>query len=106
MYYIYNFLNKKWYFDKMYNEFLIQTFITFGYNFTYKSQDRGFLEIFGPKGLNSLITNISLNINKIQTGLSYHHSLFIFLGFLITTLIFFMNFSIYFELYLILLILI
>ena len=106
MYYIYNFLNKKWYFDKMYNEFLIQTFITFGYNFTYKSQDRGFLEIFGPKGLNSLITTISLNINKIQTGLSYHHSLFIFLGFLINTLIFFMNFSIYFELYLILLILI
>ena len=105
-YYIYNFLNKKWYFDKMYNEFLIQTFITFGYNFTYKSQDRGFLEIFGPKGLNSLITTISLNINKIQTGLSYHHSLFIFSGFLINTLILFMNFSIYFELYLILLILI
>jgi len=105
IYYIYNFLNKKWYFDKMYNEFIIQNFISLGYNFTYQSQDRGFLEIFGPKGLNSVINNISLKINKIQTGLAYHYSVLIFFGFL-TILVLITGNSLYIELYLILLILV
>jgi len=105
IYYIYNFLNKKWYFDKMYNEFIIQNFISLGYNFTYQSQDRGFLEIFGPKGLNLWITNLSLKLNKIQTGLAYHYSVLIFFGFL-TILVLITGSSLYIELYLILLILV
>jgi len=105
IYYIYNFLNKKLYFDKMYNEFIIQNFISLGYNFTYQSQDRGFLEIFGPKGLNLWITNLSLKLNKIQTGLAYHYSVLIFFGFL-TILVLITGSSLYIELYLILLILV
>jgi NADH-ubiquinone oxidoreductase chain 5 len=101
IYYIYNFLNKKWYFDKMYNEFLIQNFISFGYNFTYKSQDRGFLETFGPHGLFLSINSISRRLNKIQTGFPYHFPLFIFVGFCLIIFILFNSF-LYFEILLIL----
>jgi len=89
----------------MYNEFIIQNFISLGYNFTYQSQDRGFLEIFGPKGLNLWINNLSLKLNKIQTGLAYHYSVLIFFGFL-TILVLITGSSLYIELYLILLILV
>jgi NADH-ubiquinone oxidoreductase chain 5 len=101
IYYIYNFLNKKWYFDKMYNEFLIQNFISFGYNFTYKSQDRGFLETFGPRGLFLSINNFSKKLNKMQTGFAYHFSLFIFVAFFFIIFILFNSF-LYFEIILIL----
>jgi len=102
-YFIYNFLNKKWYFDKMYNEFIVQSFITLGYNFTYSSQDRGFLEIFGPTGLSSSIFRLSTKLNKIQTGFPYHQALFIISGFFLLIFLFIGNYF-GFELILVLLV--
>jgi len=96
IYYIYNFLNKKWYFDKMYNEFFIQTFISFGYNFTYSSQDRGFLEVFGPSGLKISILKLSTKLNQFHTGFAYNYALFIIFGVFFFILNFFQNF-IYLE---------
>ena len=43
---IYNFLNKKWFFDKVYNEYIGQFFFKFSYNVSYKIIDRGIFEIF------------------------------------------------------------
>jgi len=45
---IYIFLSKKWYFDKIYNDFIVQRALNFGYRVSYKQIDRGIVEIFGP----------------------------------------------------------
>ena len=50
----YLFLNKKWYFDKVYNEFINQSVLKFGYDVSYKTIDRGLIENLGPHGLSNL----------------------------------------------------
>jgi len=85
----------------MYNEFIVQNFISFGYNFTYHSQDRGFLEVFGPKGLNLSLNKISTQINNTQTGLPYHYALFIFVGVLFSILLLIKQ-NLFFEIFFIL----
>lgn len=42
---VYTFLNKKWFFDKLYSELFGQFFFKFGYTISYKSIDRGAFEI-------------------------------------------------------------
>ena len=77
---IYNFLNKKWFFDKVYNEYLGQFFFKFGYSVSYKVIDRGIFEVFGPMGLSGSIGKLSLKISKFQTGYLYHITLSILIG--------------------------
>jgi NADH-ubiquinone oxidoreductase chain 5 len=76
----YNFLNKKWFFDKIYNEYIGQFFFKFGYSISYKIIDRGIFEIIGPMGFSSLIVKKSFLINKLQTGYIYHYTLIILVG--------------------------
>ncbi len=83
---IYCFLNKKWFFDKVYNEFLGQFFFKSGYNVSYKFIDRGILESIGPTGLSHTIKNISYNLHSSQTSYLYHYTLTILIG--ITVLLF------------------
>ena len=77
---IYNFLNKKWFFDKVYNEVISQFLFKFGYNVSYKIIDRGIFEIFGPMGLSSSILNKSFIISRLQTGYLYHITLIVLIG--------------------------
>ena len=77
---IYNFFNKKWFFDKIYNEYISQYFFTISYTVTYKIIDRGIIEIFGPMGLSSIITKKALSISKLQTGYLYHYTFLMLIG--------------------------
>ena len=86
----YNFFNRKWFFDKVYNEFINQLVLKMGYQRTYKLIDRGVIENLGPFGLSKLFYNNSMKLNFLQTGLIYHSALimlvslicfFIFIGF-------------------------
>ena len=76
----YYFFSKKWYFDNIYNFFIVKNLLTIGYQITYILIDKGILEIFGPLGLKIIINKISINISKIQTGFIYNYSLMFFLG--------------------------
>ena len=77
---IYNFLNRKWFFDKIYNEYLGQFFFKFGYSISYKFVDRGIFEILGPTGLSMLALKTGSNLHKMQTGFIYHYTLLILIG--------------------------
>ena len=77
---IYHFFNKKWFFDKIYNEQIGQFFFTISYTITYKIIDRGIIEIFGPMGLSSIITKKATSIAKMQTGYLYHYTFLILIG--------------------------
>ena len=69
---IYCFLNKKWFFDKLYNEFFSQFFFKFGYSISYKFIDRGIFEILGPTGLAIITLNFGIILNRLQTNLLYN----------------------------------
>jgi len=77
---LYNFLNKKWFFDKIYNEFIVQSFLSFGYHISYKTIDRGIIEILGPMGLSNLVSKKAYVLHKMQTGFLYHYAFLMLVG--------------------------
>lgn len=77
---LYQFLNRKWFFDKLYNEIFGQAFFKFGYSVSYKFIDRGIFEILGPTGLSLVVMKVASSLHKLQTGNIYHYSLIILAG--------------------------
>ena len=71
---IYNFFNRKWFFDKIYNEYFGQFFFKFGYSISYKFTDRGIFELLGPTGLSFSTVNLGSELYKKQTGYMYHYT--------------------------------
>ena len=76
----YNYFNRKWFFDKVYNEYLNQVVLHVGYDGTYKTVDRGIIEFFGPFGLSNVLYNRELNASRLQTGLIYHYTFVMLIG--------------------------
>jgi NADH-ubiquinone oxidoreductase chain 5 len=79
---LYNFLNRKWFFDKFYNEYVNQIFLNFGYHVSYKTIDRGFIEMVGPFGLSQTVLKKSHLLSNLQTGSVYDYALWMFVGLL------------------------
>ena len=77
---IYNFLNRKWFFDKVYNEVFGQFFFKFGYHTSYKFMDRGIFEMLGPTGLSIFLSKVASDLYKLQTGYLYHYTYSILIG--------------------------
>ena len=77
---IYNFFNRKWFFDKIYTEIFGQFFFKFGYSISYKFVDRGIFEILGPTGLTLFFSKVGSNLHKLQSGYLYHFTFSILIG--------------------------
>ena len=60
-YFLYVFLNRRWLFDKIYNETISQRVLSIGYNTTYKVIDRGLFEFFGPYGISKNIYKTAID---------------------------------------------
>lgn len=76
-------LNKKWYWDKIYNFLFVKAFVNFGYNTSFKLLDRGFFEVFlGPFGFVHVLPIWSKNISSVQTGQALHYMFFVLLNLL------------------------
>lgn len=102
---VYTFLNRKWFFDKIYNESLGQFFFKFGFSVSYKFIDRGIFEILGPTGLSSVSLKVGSNLHKMQSGYLYHYTLAILVGitlfFGVRHLLFLLDFFIDYRLFII-----
>jgi NADH-ubiquinone oxidoreductase chain 5 len=72
---LYTFFNKKWFFDKVYNEVIGQFFLNAAYHYTYKQIDRGLIESVGPFGLTNLVSHLATSLRILQTGFFYHYTL-------------------------------
>ena len=85
----YTFFNKKWYFDRIYNEVITKNILYYSYNFTYKIIDRAYLEFFGPFGITKVLQEIIIMIKFYQTGgaLNYLYLMFLSGGFILFFLI-------------------
>lgn len=77
---VYSFFNKKWFFDKVYNELLGQALFEFGFFVTSKQIDKGLLEFMGPKGISDIIKISSFIVTELQSGNLYHYLLSFLLG--------------------------
>lgn len=91
-------INKKWYIDVLYNRFLVYPLLNFGYLVSFKTFDRGFIELIGPYGLPYLISLYSKKFTDLQSGQLTHYLFFILLGlcfflFLSNVFIFTFNFD-------------
>ena len=83
---IYNLLNSKYYFDVIYNKYIIGN----GFKLSYiisKKIDRGAIELMGPYGLSNTMYKISNDISKLDTGVITTYALYITIG-----LLFFISF--------------
>ena len=78
---IYTFLNGKYLFDVIYNNYFIGRGLQSGY-FVSKVLDRGVIEFIGPYGLSNTLNNTGINISKLDTGVITTYSLYITIGLL------------------------
>lgn len=77
---LYAHLNRKWSFDIVYNEFIVKNLLSFGYHVSFKTFDRGLIEIIGPTGLAQVVKNMARSFSTIQSGMIYHYAFIFFIG--------------------------
>lgn len=75
----YHFFNQKWYFDLLYNNFIVWSCILFSYKMSFKVIDRAIFEQWGSFGVSNLV-NLSLIFKKLSLGHIYQY-MFIFWNF-------------------------
>ena len=85
---LYIFLQKKWYFDELYEYIFIRPSKKIGY-FLWKQIDGSVIDKFGPDGISKIIKNFSIRAVKFQSGYIYQYAFVMLLGFslLLTLLI-------------------
>lgn len=76
----YHFLNKRWFFDKLYNDLVGEKTLYFGYHISFKTLDKGFFEILGPYGISQFFQRSTRYIANFQTGMIYHYAVVILIG--------------------------
>jgi hypothetical protein len=76
---IYTFFNSKWFFDYVYNSYVVKPVFIWGHSVSYKILDRGLIEFFGPLGVSRLIKRLSLFVSSLQSGYVYHYAFTIFI---------------------------
>ena len=77
---LYYMFNKRWFFDKVYNDFIAKKLLSFGYHTSFKSLDKGVFEILGPFGISILFQRVTLHISKLQSGMIYHYAVVMLIG--------------------------
>jgi NADH-ubiquinone oxidoreductase chain 5 len=82
---VYTFLNGKYLFDIIYNNYIIAIGLQLGYTIS-KVLDRGVIELVGPNGLTTTVNSFGSNISKLDTGHITTYALYIAIG--ILTLVF------------------
>lgn len=78
---LYTFLNSKYYFDVIYNNYIITKGFKLGYKVS-EELDKGVIELVGPYGLSNLLSETAKNIAKLDTGLIPSYIIYIISGFM------------------------
>jgi proton-translocating NADH-quinone oxidoreductase chain L len=68
----YAFLNRKWLWDKVYNECIAAPVLHHGYWSTFKAIDRGLIELMGPYSIVNLTYSHTTAVNRWSSGFLYH----------------------------------
>nr|YP_009315950.1 NADH dehydrogenase subunit 5 [Cocos nucifera]AOX12944.1 NADH dehydrogenase subunit 5 [Cocos nucifera] len=77
---LYCFFNKRWFFDQVLNDFLVRSFLRFGYSVSFEALDKGAIEILGPYGISYTFRRLAERISQLQSGSVYHYAFAMLLG--------------------------
>ena len=77
---LYYMFSKRWFFDKVYNDFIALKLLSFGYNTSFKTLDKGVFEILGPFGISILFQRFTSHVSKLQSGMIYHYAVVMLIG--------------------------
>jgi proton-translocating NADH-quinone oxidoreductase chain L len=83
----YYMFNKKWFFDKVYNNFIAEKALNFGYIISFKTLDKGIFEVIGPFGISIFFQRFTYYLSKLQSGLIYHYAFIMLIGLTLLILI-------------------
>jgi NADH-ubiquinone oxidoreductase chain 5 len=79
-YNLFTFLNRRWFFDRVYNDMVRQPLLHAGHHVTYTLVDRGVIELAGPLGLARALQSQLQALRTLHTGYLYHHVFLMLLG--------------------------
>uniref|UniRef100_A0A0D6QS47 NADH:ubiquinone reductase (H(+)-translocating) n=1 Tax=Araucaria cunninghamii TaxID=56994 RepID=A0A0D6QS47_ARACU len=65
---LYCFLNKRWFFDQVFNDFIVRSFMRFGYEVSFEALDKGAIEILGPSGISHTFRQLAKRMSQLQSG--------------------------------------
>lgn len=85
---LYKFFNGKYYFDVIYNHYVINGALQLGY-IVSKTLDRGMIELIGPHGLTTGLYSSSNDIAKLDTGSLTSYALYFMMSLILVTLLLF-----------------
>lgn len=77
---LYCFFNKRWFFDQVLNDFIVRSFLRFGYSVSFSALDKGAIEILGPYGISYTFRRLAKRISQLQSGFVYHYAFAMLLG--------------------------
>nr|YP_009515518.1 NADH dehydrogenase subunit 5 [Montagnia macrospora]AVK39472.1 NADH dehydrogenase subunit 5 [Montagnia macrospora] len=95
------YVNKKNYWDAFYARFIVLPILKFGLVTSFKTLDRGFIELVGPYGLVNLVPIWSGSLKRLQSGQLTHYAFYfsIILTLMLLGVICSWNFSFFFFLF-------
>ncbi len=64
---------RKWYFDELYDAVFVQPSLKLGRMF-WKQGDAGIIDAYGPDGVSSLTSCMSVYLRRLQSGYVYHYA--------------------------------
>nr|YP_010322608.1 NADH dehydrogenase subunit 5 [Acrophytum claviger]UKP87170.1 NADH dehydrogenase subunit 5 [Acrophytum claviger] len=77
---IYGFLFYAWEFNQIANYYIGSTIWKFGHIVSYRTIDRGILEILGPTGIARFMVERTKELSSLQSGLLFNYALMILVG--------------------------
>jgi proton-translocating NADH-quinone oxidoreductase chain L len=73
-------LSKRWFLDKIINNYIISKSLNFGYIISFKTLDKGVFELLGPYGIGCTMKKITETVSNLQTGYLYHYAVLMLFG--------------------------
>eukprot|EP00890_Picochlorum_soloecismus_P003885 jgi/Picsp_1/4498/NSC_06719-R1_nadh dehydrogenase subunit 5 len=77
---IMEFCNRRWFVDVVYNTYIGQPAMQWGYWTSFRALDRGVLEMCGPEGMSRMSVSLAQRLRTLQSGYMYHYALVMLLG--------------------------
>lgn len=76
----YTFAYSAWQFNYIVNQFLVKNVWKLGHLITFKTLDKGVLELIGPKGISQFIIRLTQGVSNLQSGMVFNYALVILIG--------------------------
>nr|YP_010128072.1 NADH dehydrogenase subunit 5 [Gardineria hawaiiensis]QPP20599.1 NADH dehydrogenase subunit 5 [Gardineria hawaiiensis] len=76
----YTFLYSAWQFNYVFNHFLLKRVWKGGHLISFRTIDKGTLELVGPKGISNFLVGLAQGLSNLQSGLVFNYALVILVG--------------------------